>query len=47
MVKNLNSDLNKKTRLSVNYRGVRSMDHLVWWDEETVVADSMETNHTA
>jgi hypothetical protein len=47
MFNNLNSDLNKKANLPVNYRGMRLMDHPVWWDKETVVAYHMETSHTA
>jgi hypothetical protein len=46
MFNNLNSDLNKKTSLVVNYQEVGSMDHPVWWDKEMVAVYRMEKGHT-
>jgi hypothetical protein len=42
MFNNFNSDLNTKDKFS---RCVGQMDHLVWWDEETVVTYHTENSH--
>jgi hypothetical protein len=47
MFKILNADLNKKDKFTCKPSGRGLMDQPVRWDEETVVADRLETSHTA